>query len=41
MFSFQVQRTADLASFLKVLDGCGMLGREEGLYGAVSFAYQG
>jgi len=26
---------------LKILHGCGMLGREDGLYGAVSFAYQG
>lgn len=26
---------------MEVLHGCGMLGREDGLYGAVSFAYQG
>ncbi|OJA14122.1 hypothetical protein AZE42_05039 [Rhizopogon vesiculosus] len=26
---------------MEILHGCGMLGREDGLYGAVSFAYQG
>lgn len=26
---------------VKVLHGHGMFGREDGLYGAVSFAYQG
>ncbi|KAG1771026.1 hypothetical protein EDD22DRAFT_977024 [Suillus occidentalis] len=26
---------------MEVLHGCGMMGREDGLYGAVSFAYQG
>lgn len=33
-------RLADVLGW-QVLHGYGMLGREDGLYGAVSFAYQG
>ena len=31
----------DVAVSIQILHGDGLLGRESGLYGAVSFAYQG
>ena len=40
VFSFELELTY-FCSYLQILHGHGMLGREDGLYGAVSFAYQG
>ena len=36
-----IYRIGEIDGRSKVLHGNGMLGREDGLYGAVSFAYQG
>ena len=34
-------RRLTIPDYVQVLHGHGLLGREDGLYGAVSFAYQG